>query len=69
MAATSEKLLTIALLAMLGGCVQTTSDGRRLPLEDRVEKFSKPDGYGVVCYQVTWSSRLSCVKVEAADGR
>ena len=33
-------------------------------LERRVERFSKPDKYGVVCYQDYYSNRnLSCVQV------
>ena len=33
-------------------------------LERRVERFSKPDKYGVVCYQDYYNSRnLSCVQV------
>jgi hypothetical protein len=68
MAQPHEKLLTLALLAMLGGCVQTTSDGKPFPFEGRVQKFSHPDEHGVVCYSYT-NRTLSCVKVETADER
>lgn len=34
-------------------------------LERNIERFSKPDEYGVMCYQDYYSSRnLSCVKVQ-----
>lgn len=66
------KVITAGFVALiLTGCYQGTSvavnEGRNETkgLERRVESFSAPDKFGVVCYQdVGRADNLSCVKVQ-----
>ena len=67
-------LLTAAIAVSLVACSQPTAGtvgqqegtlkAEANGLERRVERFSKPDKYGVVCYQDFYTDRnISCVQV------
>ena len=63
-----KMLLSCLILVSLVGCVRSNpvqvQNGNDAGLERRIEYFSAPDKYGVVCYQDrARADNLACVKV------